>query len=111
MGVALGHALLGCVSLARGLDKLELNAAALAADLDGAWEVLAEPVQTVMRRYGLKDPYERLKEYTRGKAMTRDSILAFVDSLVELPEAERERLKALTPGGYTGQAAALARRI
>jgi adenylosuccinate lyase len=111
MGVALGHALLGCVSLARGLDKLELNAAALAADLDGAWEVLAEPVQTVMRRYGLKDPYERLKEYTRGKAMTRDGILAFVDSLVELPEAERERLKALTPGGYTGQAAALARRI
>ncbi len=111
MGVALGHALLGCVSLSRGLDKLELNAAALAADLDGAWEVLAEPIQTVMRRHGLKDPYERLKDYTRGKAMTRDAITAFIDSLTELPAAERERLKWLTPAGYTGLAAALARRI
>ena len=111
MGVALGHALLGCVSLARGMDKLELNAAALAADLDAAWEVLAEPIQTVMRRHGLKDPYERLKDYTRGKAMTREAIVAIVDSLVELPAAERERLKALTPAGYTGMAAALARRI
>ena len=111
MGVALGHALLGCVSLARGMDKLELAAAALAADLDAAWEVLAEPIQTVMRRHGLKDPYERLKDYTRGKAMTREAIVAFVDTLVELPAAERERLKALTPAGYTGMAAALARRI
>jgi adenylosuccinate lyase len=111
MGVALGHALLGCVSLARGMDKLELNAAALAADLDAAWEVLAEPIQTVMRRHGLKDPYERLKDYTRGKAMTREAIVAFVDTLVELPAAERERLKALTPAGYTGMAAPLARRI
>ncbi len=111
MGVALGHALLGCVSLSRGMDKLELNAAALAADLDAAWEVLAEPIQTVMRRHGLPDPYERLKDYTRGKAMTRDAIVAFVDSLVELPAAERERLKVLTPAGYTGLAATLARRV
>ncbi len=111
MGVALGHALLGCVSLSRGLDKLELNATALAADLDGAWEVLAEPIQTVMRRHGLKVPYERLKDYNRGKAMTREAITAFVDSLHELPAAERERLKALTPAAYTGLAAALARRI
>ncbi|MFT3818767.1 MAG: adenylosuccinate lyase [Rubrivivax sp.] len=110
MGVALGHALLGCVSLARGMDKLQLNAGALAADLDAAWEVLAEPIQTVMRRHGLPDPYERLKDYTRGKAMTREAIVAFVDSLVELPAPERERLKALTPAGYTGLAAALARR-
>ncbi len=111
MGVALGYALLGCTSLARGMDKLELNEAALAADLDAAWEVLAEPVQTVMRRYGLPDPYERLKDYTRGKAMTRDFMHAFIDTLHELPVAERERLKALTPAGYTGLAAALARRI
>jgi adenylosuccinate lyase len=111
MGVALGHSLLGCVSLARGMDKLQLNAGALAADLDAAWEVLAEPIQTVMRRHGLKDPYERLKDYTRGKAMTREAIVAFVDSLVELPAAERERLKALTPAGYTGLATVLARRI
>jgi adenylosuccinate lyase len=111
MGVALGHALLGCISLARGMDKLELDGQALAADLDAAWEVLAEPIQTVMRRYGLKDPYERLKEYTRGKAMTRESIAAFVDSLLELPYEERERLKALKPSDYTGLARSLAQRI
>ncbi len=111
MGVALGYAVLGYDSLLRGLEKLEVNEAALAADLDGAWEVLAEPIQTVMRRHGLKDPYERLKDYTRGKAMTREAIVAFVDSLVELPAAERDRLKALTPAGYTGLAAPLARRI
>ncbi|MFO1330379.1 MAG: adenylosuccinate lyase [Rubrivivax sp.] len=111
MGVALGHALLGCVSLSRGLDKLELDAAAVAADLDAAWEVLAEPIQTVMRRHGLADPYERLKDYTRGKPMSREAMLAFIDSLTELPEAERARLKALTPAAYTGAAAALAARI
>ena len=110
MGVALGYALLGCSSLSRGLDKLELNRAALEADLDDAWEVLAEPIQTVMRRYGLPDPYERLKDYTRGKAMTQASIAAFVDTLIELPAHERERLKALTPAAYTGLAASLARR-
>jgi len=111
MGVALGYTLLGCTALSRGLDKLELNPAALAADLDAAWEVLAEPIQTVMRRYGLQNPYERLKDYTRGKAMTREAIVSFVDTLVELPAAERDRLKALTPGGYTGLAATLASRI
>jgi len=110
MGVALGYALLGQDSLQRGLDKLELNEAALAADLDGAWEVLAEPIQTVMRRHGLANPYEQLKELTRGKAITREAIAAFIDTLV-LPEAERERLKAMTPGGYTGLAAELARRL
>ena len=111
MGVALGHALLGLTSLARGHDKLELITAALADDLDDAWEVLAEPIQTVMRRHGLPDPYERLKDVTRGRAMTREAIAAFVDTLVELPAEERERLKALTPGSYTGAAAALARRV
>ncbi len=110
MGVALGYAVLGYDSLLRGLDKLEVNREALAADLDAAWEVLAEPIQTVMRRYGLPNPYERLKELTRGKAITREAIAAFIDTL-ELPEAERARLKAMTPGGYTGAAAALAKRL
>lgn len=110
MGVALGYALLGYDALLRGLDKLEVNPQALADDLDAAWEVLAEPIQTVMRRYGLPNPYERLKELTRGKAITREAIAAFIDTLA-LPEAERARLKAMTPGSYTGTAAALARRI
>jgi adenylosuccinate lyase len=111
MGVALGYAVLGLESLSRGLDKLELNRDALAADLDAAWEVLAEPIQTVMRRYGLPNPYERLKELTRGKAITREAIAGFIDTLVELPESERARLKELTPGSYTGCAEALAKRI
>jgi adenylosuccinate lyase len=110
MGIALGYTLLGYASLQQGLDKLELNRDALDADLDAAWEVLAEAVQTVMRRYGLADPYERLKALTRGREITRETIAAFVDTLVELPEAERARLKALTPASYTGLAAALARR-
>jgi len=110
MGVALGYAVLAWDSLARGLGKLEVNEAALAADLDGAWEVLAEPIQTVMRRYGLPNPYERLKELTRGKAITRESIAAFIRTL-ELPEAEKQRLLAMTPGSYIGKAAELARGI
>jgi adenylosuccinate lyase len=111
LGVALGHVVLALDSLARGLDKLELDGAALAADLDAAWEVLAEAVQTVMRRHGLPEPYERLKALTRGQALTRAALAAFIDTLAELPAAERERLKALTPAAYTGAAAALARRI
>ncbi len=110
MGVALGYALLGCDSLARGLDKLEVNEAALAADLDAAWEVLAEPIQTVMRRYALPNPYERLKELTRGKGITREAMQQFVATL-EIPEAEKARLLALTPGGYTGLAETLAKQI
>ncbi|MCH7343506.1 adenylosuccinate lyase [Pelomonas sp. CA6] len=110
MGVALGYALLGLDSLAKGLDKLELNEARLAEDLDAAWEVLAEPIQTVMRRYALPNPYERLKELTRGKAITRESIQDFIRGL-ELPEDEKQRLLALTPAGYTGRAEALAQRI
>ena len=111
MGVALGYAVLGCDSLARGMGKLEVNAAALAGDLDGAWEVLAEPIQTVMRRYGAAEPYERLKALTRGRAITREAIADFIDTLVEVPAAERARLKALTPAGYTGLAAELATRF
>ncbi|HEV6964007.1 adenylosuccinate lyase [Roseateles sp.] len=110
MGVGLGYALLGYDSLAKGLGKLEVNEAALAADLDAAWEVLAEPIQTVMRRYGLENPYEQLKELTRGKAITRESLQAFIEGL-DLPKAEKARLLKLTPGGYTGLAAELAKRI
>jgi adenylosuccinate lyase len=110
MGVALGYALLGYDSLARGLDKLEINEAALADDLDRAWEVLAEPVQTVMRRYNLPNPYERLKELTRGKAITREAFHQFIATL-EIPPAERERLLSMTPASYTGLAVELAKRI
>ncbi len=111
MGVALGYALLGHDSLARGLDKLEVDREAIAADLDAAWEVLAEAVQTVMRRHALPEPYERLKTLTQGKATDRAAMHTFIDSLRELPEAERARLKAMTPAGYIGLAAALARRV
>jgi adenylosuccinate lyase len=110
MGVAIGYAVLGYDSLLKGLSKLEVNREALAADLDAAWEVLAEPIQTVMRRYKLANPYERLKELTRGKAITKDDIQRFIGTL-EIPEAEKDRLLAMTPGSYTGQAAALAGRI
>ena len=110
MGVALGYALLGYDSLLRGLGKLEINEAALADDLDHAWEVLAEPIQTVMRRYALPNPYERLKELTRGKAITREAIAGFIETL-EIPAGERARLLAMTPGSYTGKAVELARAI
>ena len=110
MGVALGYAVLGLDSLARGLDKLEINPAALAADLDNAWEVMAEAVQTVMRRHGLPEPYEQLKAFTRGQPMTRELMQGFVAALA-LPSAEKVRLLAMTPANYTGLAAELARRI
>jgi adenylosuccinate lyase len=110
MGVALGYSLLGIDSLQRGLGKLEVNEAQLAADLDAAWEVLAEPIQTVMRRYSLPNPYERLKELTRGKGITREAIQSFIATL-EIPEAEKQRLMAMTPGSYVGLAAQLARRV
>jgi adenylosuccinate lyase len=110
MGVALGYAVLGLDSLARGLGKLEINREALAADLDGAWEVMAEAIQTVMRRHGLPEPYEQLKAFTRGQPMTRELMLGFIEGL-DLPAAEKTRLLATTPATYTGLAATLARRI
>ena len=111
MGVGVGYSLLGIDSCLRGLAKLEANPALLGADLDANWEVLAEPIQTVMRRYGLAQPYERLKELTRGKGgISRESLHAFIDTL-ELPAAEKLRLKALTPATYTGKAAELAQRL
>ena len=111
MGVAAGHALIGFRSLRRGLSKLEVDDARLDADLDANWEVLAEPIQTVMRRHGLPEPYERLKELTRGRrGMTRDALHAFIDRL-ELPSEAKARLKALTPATYVGLAEKLARSV
>ncbi len=110
MGVALGYTLLGCDSLQRGLDKLQVDEAALAADLDASWEVLAEAVQTVMRRHGLPNPYEQLKKMTRGKAVSAAAMRKFIGTL-RLPADDKQRLLALTPAGYTGKAAALARRV
>ena len=110
MGVALGYALLAYHSLATGLGKLELNEAALAADLEGSWEVLAEPIQTVMRRFGLPQPYEQLKAFTRGAPMTQALMQGFIAKL-DIPAAEKQRLLALTPASYTGLAATLARRV
>jgi adenylosuccinate lyase len=111
LGVAFGYTLLGIDGLARGMGKLSVNTEALDADLDAAWEVLAEPIQTVMRRHGAANPYERLKELTRGRTITREAIAAFIDTLTEVPAAERERLKAMTPGSYTGLAQTLAKRF
>ena len=111
MGVGFGYSLLAYESCLRGLGKLEANPAALAADLDDNWEVLAEPIQTVMRRYGVANPYEQLKELTRGKGgMTRDTLHVFIDGLA-IPETEKARLKTLTPASYTGMAAELAKQI
>ena len=111
MGVALGHALLGWISLKQGLRRLEIDAARIAADLDACWEVLAEPIQTVMRRYGIANPYEQLKALTRGKSgITRASLHAFIDGLA-LPKDAKDQLKALTPARYTGIAVPLAKRV
>jgi len=110
LGTAFGHTQVGLDSLAKGLGKLEVNPQRLDADLDAAWEVLAEAVQTVMRRHGLPNPYEQLKALTRGQGITADSMRAFVESL-ELPAEDKQRLRELTPGGYTGLAERLARAI
>ena len=109
IGVAFGYAVLAYASLATGLGKLELNEEALAEDLEASWEVLAEPIQTVMRRFGVQGAYEQLKEVTRGKTVTAEALHKLIRSL-EIPEAEKERLLAMTPGSYTGKAAELARR-
>jgi adenylosuccinate lyase len=110
IGVAFGYALLAYDALMRGLDKLEVNPARLNEDLDNAWEILAEPVQTVMRRYGLENPYEQLKELTRGKGITREALQAFVTTLA-IPDDAKQLLLALTPATYVGRAVELAKRI
>jgi adenylosuccinate lyase len=109
MGVAMGYAVLAYHSLMAGLGKLELNEEALAADLDASWEVLAEPIQTVMRRFGVAGAYEKLKEVTRGKAVTAEALHALIRSL-DIPQSEKDRLLAMTPASYVGKAAALALR-
>jgi adenylosuccinate lyase len=111
VGVAFGYALLGFVSCRQGLSRLAVDPARLAADLNANWDVLAEPIQTVMRRYGVPNPYEQLKALTRGKGgITRESLHAFIDQLA-VPAEAKARLKALTPATYIGKAAELARRI
>jgi adenylosuccinate lyase len=110
MGVGAAYSLIAYQSALKGIGKLELNEARLAQDLDKSWEVLAEPIQTVMRRYGIEKPYEKLKELTRGRDMDADAIREFVARL-ELPEAARRELLELTPGSYTGNAEAQARAI
>ena len=110
MGVAFGYTVLAWRSLSVGLGKLELNQEALDEDLNAAWEVLAEPIQTVMRRYGVQGAYEQLKEVTRGKTVTAQALHGLIRSL-DIPAAEKTRLLALTPASYVGKAAELARRV
>ncbi|MGL5418339.1 MAG: adenylosuccinate lyase [Plesiomonas shigelloides] len=104
LGVGMGYSLIAYASTLKGISKLEVNADHLADELDHNWEVLAEPIQTVMRRYGIEKPYEKLKELTRGKRVDAQGIQSFIDGL-ELPEHEKARLKAMTPGSYIGRAA------
>jgi adenylosuccinate lyase len=110
MGVAFGYAVLAYTSLNAGLNKLELNSEALDDDLNSSWEVLAEPIQTVMRRYGVQGAYEKLKEVTRGKTVTAAALHELINSL-EIPLPEKQRLLAMTPSSYVGMAAELARRV
>jgi adenylosuccinate lyase len=110
LGVALAHCEIAYASIARGLDRIEAAPERIAADLDGAWEVLAEAVQTVMRRYGVPEPYEKLKALTRGRAVDEAALREFIAGL-PIPEDARGRLLALTPSAYTGRAAALARGL
>jgi adenylosuccinate lyase len=110
IGVGFGYALLAYDSCLRGLNKLEVNAARLEQDLDASWEVLAEPVQTVMRRYGIENPYEQLKELTRGKGITKEALQEFIGKLA-IPQEAKDLLLAMTPANYTGIAAQLAKAI
>ena len=111
MGVAMGYTLLAYESCLKGLGKLEANPQRLNEDLNASWEVLAEPIQTVMRRYNIDNAYDKLKDLTRGKGgINRDSLRAFIQTL-EIPEAEKQRLCELTPETYIGKAAELAKRI
>lgn len=110
MGVAFGYTVLSFSSMRQGLEKLEANPQRLAEDLDDAWEVLAEPVQTVMRRFGIENPYEQLKKITRGKAIEQTTLHDFIRTL-NLPDTDKQRLLNMTPAHYIGKAAELARKI
>ncbi|KAI7842282.1 hypothetical protein COHA_003923 [Chlorella ohadii] len=111
VGVGFGHSILAYQSTLRGISKLQLNEGRLAADLDSSWEVLAEPIQTVMRRYAVPEPYEKLKAFTRGQAVTQASMQEFVGGIDGIPQAAREELLALTPATYIGNAAQQAKDI
>ena len=110
LGTAFGHTQIALDSLTKGVGKLQIDANRIDADLDASWEVLAEAVQTVMRRHGLPNPYEQLKALTRGHGITRESMRVYIETL-ELPEADKQRLLDMTPGSYTGLAEKLARGI
>ena len=110
MGVGLGYSMIAYSSIEKGLGKLQLNAQSLSDDLDNSWEVLAEPIQTVMRRYGVPEPYEKLKTLTRGQDITQASLSAFIKTL-EIPESAKQELLTMTPQSYTGNAAEQARNI
>ncbi|MUK61086.1 adenylosuccinate lyase [Aliivibrio fischeri] len=110
LGVGCGYAIIAYTSTLKGISKLEVNRAALEAELDKNWEVLAEPVQTVMRRYGIEKPYEKLKELTRGKRVDGEGMRAFIDGL-EIPAEEKARLKEMTPANYIGQAIELTDKL
>ncbi|MED6206052.1 hypothetical protein PIB30_023422 [Stylosanthes scabra] len=110
MGVGIGHSLLAYKSTLQGIGKLQVNEARLSEDLNQCWEVLAEPIQTVMRRYGVPEPHEKLKELTRGRAVTKESIRDFIEGL-DIPEAAKTNLLKLTPDTYVGAAVELARTV
>jgi len=110
LGVGLGYCMIAYDACLRGLGKLELNSNAIDADIDNCWEVLAEPVQTVMRRYGLPQPYEQLKALTRGRGITQEALTEFINGL-DLPEEPKARLLAMTPRSYIGLAAELAQKV
>ncbi|WP_071872404.1 adenylosuccinate lyase [Atopomonas hussainii] len=110
LGVGLAHSLIAYEASLKGIGKLEINVQRLADDLNNCWEVLAEPIQTVMRRYGVANPYEKLKEMTRGKGITADALKVFIDSL-EIPQQAKDELHAMTPASYIGNAVAQAKAI
>ena len=110
IGTAAGHGAIAYSSLLKGLGKLQLNQQVLAADLNASWEVLAEPIQTVMRVYGIENPYEQLKALTRGKTINADVLAGFIQEL-DIPDEAKQRLLDLTPADYTGNAAAMARSL
>ena len=110
LGVGLAHSMIAYQATLKGISKLEINSQRLAEDLDNAWEVLAEPIQTVMRRYGIEKPYEKLKELTRGKDIDAATIAAFIDGL-DMPQEAKDSLKALSPASYIGNAVEQAKSI
>jgi len=110
MGLVFGYSMLAYTSVLQGIGKLEVNEAAIAADIDNAWEVLAEPVQTIMRKCGVEEPYEKLKAFTRGQAVTKEMMVQFAEQL-EIPQEEKRKLLELEPRTYLGNATQQASKI